>query len=697
MRSLARRALALLALGALPTAWAQCERAPTTSEVTLPGFVAAYYQNFRSDSANDLVDFYGGVCVTAVGGEWTLLADSVRVTDISGAVGLSAPNATFIYGAWRVFARRMVADQDSLRLSDAAVEGPSVAGRSEFVTLDLKTGIIDMVDLELESAAFVVRGDGAVLRGETLSVSGAIVTTCIDVERPAYQIEGLSAAVNLESRSVELTGGHLTLGSLRIPLRETLVLSEESLATFELPVKVQFISDRPLPRPGAGLGIRMVGIPVRSGVTLDIGATGIDTEHETGAVFLLNAVSEVTGAIVTATTGLEAGRPYLDFGVSKPLAPGLTLGLDIFSGAPPARDTRHEGVLSLAYTHSITLADTRPTAQRSSLSLSLGAHAAATVLAPAAAPTFPAVAGARLGGFASAALGSGRTALGTFGLTVRLDGSHYPQQAVQQWGVRLLPSWRLVRGPLSVSLSHDARFTNAASPFGVEVDRLLPRQRTDAVARVAGELWRGPDTRLRALGGTEFTVVPGRSLSGFVQLRAVHELISEPGEPAGFRSLRAGAGLTYRASPWELAASAAVETAGLIDPPSGRDAFAQFSVTASRSDWPVLNRRAEVANVPHMNVELGVNSVFGLVEETGLRSLEVRAAVPFAYSTVELRPFLAFDFAPSIADGLWPEWSAHGLDLTFITCCGSFTVGYLNDRGQWSASMSVDLERRPVR
>lgn len=699
-----RAALALASLSLLSAAWAQCERAPTTSEVTLPGFVAAYYASFRSDSANDLVDFYGGVCVTAVGGEWTVLADSVRVTGLSGALGLIAPNATFIYGAWRISAARLDADEDTLRLSQATVSGPSVAGRSSYVTLDLKTGVIDLSELELESAAFAIRGDGAVLRGETLLVSGAVVTTCIDVERPVYQLEGLSAEVDLASRSVELNGGRLALGELRIPLRETIVLSEETLATFELPVKVQFVSDRTQRRPGAGLGVRMVGIPVQGGVSLDIGATGIDAEHDLGAVLLLNARAELPGeegtrpALVAATAGLEAGRPYLDFEVSRQLSSSLTLGFEIFSGALPARDPRHEGALSLGYRRQLPLPDRRPASQRASASVELSALAAVTALASAVDPTNPWVAGARLGVRADAALSSGSTALGTFTLSLRLDASGYPQQQAHQLGARLVPGWRFTSGPLTASISHEAWFTDSGSPFGVSVDRLTPRQRTEATVRVAGELWRGSASTRRPSLLEPVTTVPAPTLSGFVQLRAVHELVPEANQPPGFRQLRSTFGLSYRVHPWELSSTAAVEVAGLVDPGSGRDSFAQFGVQATRPGWPVLNPGAAEPNVPQAHLELGLNTVFGLTAANpGLRSLEARVAVPLAFRTLEVRPYLAFDFAPTVVSGLLPEWSAHGLEVTFVTCCGSFTVGYLNDRGQWSASMAVDLERRPPR
>lgn len=698
----ARLAFALLALSLVGSALAQCERGPTTSEVTLPGFIAAYYASFRSDTANDLADFYGGVCVTAVGGEWTVLADSVRITGLSGDMALSAPNATFIYGAWRIFARRMEADENHLALSDASVTGPDVAGNSTFVTLDLKTGIIDLSDLELQSAAFVLRGDGAVLRGDNLSVTGAVVTTCIDVARPAYQLEGLSAEVDLANRSVALTGGRVSLGEISIPLRERVVLSEETLASFELPVKVQYLSDEPERRPGSGLGVRMVGIPLSPGVSLDVGATGVDTEHDAAPVALVNVRAQLPAtdggepATVTAIVGVEAGRPHLDFSVARPLTAGLTLDLSIFSGAAPAADVRHDAALALDFRHAVPLDDSRPASRRAGLSISASAFAAVTALVNGDLGIAPSVVGPRLGGSVGAELSSGTTRLGAFALSVDLGSTAYPQHAAQQWSVRLRPSWRLATGPLSATVSHDALFTNSASPFGVAVDLLTPRQRSEATVRLAGELWRSSEPRRQFTRSLLLSLAPPPSIDAFVQVRAVHELIATPRQVAGLRQLRTTIGATYHAEPWEASATAVFEASALIDPSGGQDAFLRLGLQASRAGWPVFNSGAETPNVPSGTLELGLETVYGLAAaDPGLRRLEARAALPLAFRTFEVRPYLAFDFAPTLVAGLAPEWSAHGVDLTFITCCGSLTVGYLNDRGAWSASLAVDLERRP--
>src|SRR5690606_31230946 len=204
---------------------------------------------------------------------------------------------------------------ETLTLKDAKVLGPEVDGGADTLSVDLESGAITMVGLELNSVAFAVRGSGAVLRGESLTLTDAGVSTCIGLETPPYEIVGLRAEVDLAQRSVVLDGGTLRLGLLRLPLQERITISEDRLGAFSLPVRVQTVPDSGnLGRPGAGLGIRLVGLPVGDDVTFDVGATGIDTDHDTGLVALLNIATSIPGSLdsdpattVTSTFGLEAG------------------------------------------------------------------------------------------------------------------------------------------------------------------------------------------------------------------------------------------------------------------------------------------------------------------------------------------------------------------------------------------------------
>ncbi len=669
-----RLLVALLLLGTLGAAAAQCSRGPRTASITLPGFLAVYYQQFTSNAAADTADFYGGVCVTAVGGEWTVLADRVHIGALSADIFIQAKEPTLYMEGWRMSGTELVASTEHLTLTGARFTGPDVGGSAGQLDIDLASGSFTLANLVFTGSSFAVTGEVATLQGAVLQVEGAGVTTCIGPEPPPFAVESSVATIDLDGRAVHLKDGLLRVGNLRIPLRDELDVDERTFSDFEFPVKVANVeasSTSPAQR-GAGLSVRIVGIPLADGVTLEFGATGVNRPGETAPVALLRTAADE--GRMRATVGLEAGAPYLDVGVGAPLTPWLTLSATARSGAAPARRARHEGRIGLEASLPV------PT-----LNGSVGAElfAAMTALTEDAGTSQPDVAGARLGASAtvtasSGPLRAGGVPLGTFGVEVRAQVTRYPYvwgetaavESATQWGVRVAPTWRLVSGPLSASLGYDARFTNEASPFGASVDRLTALQRATGSVAVQGGI-AGP-------------------LSGRLAFSVTYDAFPTPTVSVGFKRLRGSGSLTLASDPWTVALTATVETAGLMNTLPDVGAFVEVDLSATRHGWPEL-----AAGAPYGALELGVNAQYGLLPaSTGLDRLELRAGVPLAFETVELRPFVAVDFAGLLHGGS-PKLSGYGLDATFITCCGSFTLGALNNRGAWGASIAVDLERRP--
>src|SRR5690606_16551157 len=169
------------------------------------------------------------------------------------------------------------------------------------------------------------------------------------------------------------------------------------------------------------------------GVTIDVGATGIDTEHRTGAVALVRFdVEREDSTQIQAAVGLDAGRPFIDVDLERPLTPWLSLVLGARSGALPGRDALHEGLAGLNATVPLSAA-------RGSLRAEV--FSAMTVVAPAMAPTTTTIAGTRMGGAVSISASTSRTPAGTVALTTRAEVSSYPAQDALQWGVRFTPVW----------------------------------------------------------------------------------------------------------------------------------------------------------------------------------------------------------------------------------------------------------------
>lgn len=671
LRGAALRALLVVCAALFGTAAAQCSPGPTTSQVTIPDYLAVYYQQFRSMPEADEVLFYGGVCVTAVGAEWTVFADAVTVTGLNTELGLRAESPRLFWGELRLTAAHMAATEEVLVLQEATVAGPDYSGEAQSIELDVMTGQMQLIDVVLNSVAFAVTGSSAALVGTQLSVEEPELTTCIGMDAPPYAIEGSSATVDLSTRSAVLRQGTLRVGALRVPLDESISVTEESLERFTLPFRFQNVSDRGDPTlPGTGVGARIVDLPLGDGASLDVGVTGLDPEHPTGMVLLVHAAEETDGTEVVATFGLEGSSPLMAVDVTRHMTPWLELELGARTGAEPAQPAHHEARAALEANVPVP-----------AIGGSVGAEVftASTAVSPAGDPTMTSLFGTRVGVSGSVTTSTGATPFGTFTVLASAQTTWYPRQQTSQWGVRLNPRWTLEASPVTASLSYDTWLTNAASPFA-DVDRLSPLSRTRAAVRVGGRLVAWED---------------GGELMGFIGASGVHDGVPVRGEPAGYVSAIAEAGVQYLEGTWTVDASVSSQLAGLLSPESQRDAYVTYVLQGQRAGWPAVVQGTEGPIVPHGAFELRAEALQGLADQVGLRRLELSAAVPFAFPSLELRPFIGFDIAPTILSGGLPELSVHGLDLTFITCCGSLTVGYTNERGAWSASFSIDLERRP--
>lgn len=682
-----RLAVVLVVLGLAATAAAQCSRAPNTSVVTLPDFLAVYYAQFRSLSEQDAAEFYGGVCVTAVGGEWTVIADFVRLDELSGNIRLAAPDPTLYFGEWRVRGTMIQADATGLTLENAVVAGPDVNGSAANLEVSIVTNEVSMRELQLEGSAFAVRGDLAVLEGNALRVEGAGLTTCIGIEQVPYEVLGEVAFVNLTDREVRVQTGALRIGALTVPLRDDIIVSDAAFEDFEFPVRVAFHSGGSS-RLGAGLDIRIVNIPLAPNVDLIVGGTGLDDRHTTQGVLLLEVEAELQEfdavSTVNAVAGLNAGMPYMDFRISRPVTSWLQVEFGAHTGAEPARHALYEGYTRLTATTSLPLFGASSGVRTT---LTGEAFAAITAVTPAAVESVPTVAGPRVGALATSRTTWRATRYSTFTLDAGVEGTYYPAtwgtdspatDPNHQWAIRLVPSWRYVRGPVTLTLGYEARFTNSGSPFPTAIDRVLPLQRLTATGRVSGQLATTSSGVWTGAFGVQVTYDPFFTAT-----------------PAGLKRLTLDGNVQYEVQPWRFRIGARTELSGLIVP-VGRDPFVELSLTARRNGWPVLNPNADSPNVPHGEFQVGLVANYSLIPGAErLARLELNAGVPLTFNSAELRPYLAFNFAPLVNEGLWPAWTGYGLDATFITCCGSFTIGVLSNRGEWSAGISVDLERRP--
>ncbi|MDF1524194.1 MAG: hypothetical protein P1P87_15425, partial [Trueperaceae bacterium] len=248
-------------------------------------------------------------------------------------------------------------------------------------------------------------------------------------------------------------------------------------------------------------------------------------------------------------------------------------------------------------------------------------------------------------------------------LAVRGGAARYPAGGERQDWVEVRPGVSWTAGGLRVGLGHVARWVAGGSPFDDRVDRVVPLQRSEASAawRHAAGAWRHEvDVALRYV----WSDPDGGSAGRPVGLEALGVRWRTVGPVAG----------------GSLEVAARTEWAGRLDPRSGRDAFA-----SGRLAWTGAG------------VEVGVRGTYGLLVDGGWRDVTVFGAWPIeAGPAWTWRPYLAVDLlAIAAGEGVWLR--GHGLDVTWVTCCGTVEAGYRTDEVDGSrTSVSVRLPVRPL-
>ena len=634
--------LALLLLLAAGVASAQCERSPTTSELSIRGFGAAYFHQVRTDSTHDRVDFYGGVCLTGEGVAWTMLAESVTVRGLSGDLSVSAQQPTLHLEGWTMTAANLHADRRELTLETVQVQGKDLSGTATSVTLDLQQGSLRLDGAALRGPTFSVRGTMATVRGNAVTVVYPRISSCTCAGSPLYDVEGSSAQIDLQGQSVVLRDGSLHAGPVTLPLGASLTLSEKALQDLSLPVKVTYLpSDAAAGITGTGLGVTVGPLHLGPGVQADIGATGLDADYPLAGLAMLTGKAGGD----TFRFGKAPGGLRFDMTSDHPVLPWLDAGFDTRVLEPGNRDTLREAVLRLR-------AHTPVPAFRGDAGLQLLAAGSSQE------PATGHVAGARVGANASLRMGTAPAPWGRVTLRATASETLYPDQGASQWGVELQPGYGVRLGPVQVDLGYLARFTDSGLPFTTTLDRLEPAQR--------------PSLDLQAKGAW------GAGWSASATFAARYDLVGSPSVGVGFNRLHVGATVAHRSGAWQLSAGVDSALEGAIAPDGQRAGYLQGSVRLTDGGLE-FGARARTTWAP---------------DPVGLDRLELSAAVPIELPGVELRPYLALNFAPTVTAGALPAISGHGLDVTLVSCCGALQLGYRDQDGTWSVSVSVDLQRR---
>ena len=626
------------------SAWADvCVSVRGSSELTVADLGRVVFRELATDRTADAVRFEGGVCLEIAGERASITANVLVVEGLSTDPVVRATGAVVVAGGWRFGAEDLIADAHSVRLRTVTLSGEDFVALASEIVLDVAAETAWGRDLVAATPWARLDIREATLDADAVAGVGVVLSTCdCPPSEAAVRLEGEHVRVGIHDGMLELRSGTLVAGAVRLPLGHRLEVDLTDVEGLQPPLALVLDERRGWLlslverqqdeiRWGADLALEADATPrwrvlaagevERAGFGVVLSATGVDGRTSTAlplaGAWSLRFSQRVAGG---AAFGVQDASVALRRGADRSLtsvSPGANAAL---FDAGIALSAERRGVVDVA-----------------------SPRAWASVRWDAATRSGPS---------------------GT--LRVRFEGgvtgALTPSAGQTWWGVT--PRWDARVGSLELSLTHVYRAAVGSTPFGRDVDLVVPRQLSTLVLRVRGAPVRADvDVRFDWLADA---TRPGRAIGLERARAAVSATVIEP----------AGVGV-------RVAARATVELAGVLDPRPGRDAFARLGVEAT---WP--DAAPEVA----LDVTLGL-----LGGSIALRDLTLGVGTPLRWDErrLTLRPYLAFDVWPSLRGDGWPALRGHGLGLAWETPYGFVDAAY-RSLPDGSATSSVGF-RVPLR
>ncbi|CAN5883912.1 hypothetical protein BH24DEI2_BH24DEI2_21480 [soil metagenome] len=636
--------LTLLFLTLVNLAWAEpCDafREGRTA-LKVENLGTAYFTVLESALQNGAARLSGGVCVAGAGG-WELRSEAVEVSGLPATPALSAADVTLVFSSWTLQAASLQTDTDTLTLNDPVFRSGTLQGRADAAVFGALRSDISLSGVAVTGKGFRVEGAMATLEGERLVFQDALATTCVCAEDALYVIRAPTASYDLTREAVRIEGGKLLIGAVQVSL-PNIDVTPEKLKNLTFPVRVEYVSDNNVTGVrGTGLGIRVPAIGLGDGLKLEVGAFGFDTAYPVNVVLLAHYRDDrLAFDVGRAAKGVPA-----DITLTEALTPAVSASFAVYNRDWRDEDFLHEGVFALQASERVTLFEPND------LALGAGGFAAASYQF-----LGEPVSGPRLGVYQELRFLSPPSRAGRFGVSARAELTTYPGLDRTQVGFGFRPSWAGNYGPLRVNVAWDSVWTNQASPFGVSLDRLEPRNLLVLGASVDGDL--------------------GPALHGTFSVSARYDFLGPSGGAFsdGIETLALGAVLSYRAASFELTPFFRAELAPLFNERlrGETDSFVEVGLDLDADPWSFgLTFRADPL-------------------APKITKLEARTSFPITLNAVTVKPFLAFDFAPTLTAGQFPRVSGHGLEVTYRSCCGTLVVGYRQLENTFTTSFAVRFE-----
>ena len=635
-----RRLGTVLLLALFGTAAAQCSIAAGSEldNLTLEGFGSAYFENLRFDQAADEAEFYGRVCIAGVG--WTLLTERVVLTGLSSELHFSAFEPELHTPNLTVTGLELNATEEVMILTDVVLVGQELSGSADRLEFDLASNVLTLTSPVLQGRSLLAIGERATLDGSELSISQAIVTTCLCSDAPLYTVRGSRVGFDLITEIFTVAEGSIHIGPLTLELAAELEVDPEDFDQLEVPFSITFEPDLP-GDAGEGLGFELPNLDLARDISVQLDLAGLDGGHPLSGTALLRGRQRG----VRFDIGVVDGGVSSEIVIAKRLLPWLEAHFEVRNFDREAADRLHEGLLGL--TAAVALPISPPLG-------SLGVEAHTFAAASSQTPARDTVSGARLGARLGASYLAPTTRFGRGALEVQVEATLYPDADARQFAARIAPSWTVVAGPLALELGYLRLWSDEGSPFSTRLDLLEPQSRLAAELDLA-------------------TVLAGLEVAAGIDLG--YDLL----DPGWSRLRGSGAlGLALDTSD-RLELTVEADLLGLLSDDEDDEAWFEAGVGWSRQ---LGGGMAELAVRLHSDVETA---------PAALSWIDVSAAYPFVGDGALLTPYLAFDLAPLLR-GRGPLLSGHGLDLMWYSCCGTLLLGYRFDRQGFSTTLGVRLD-----
>ena len=623
------------------------------TRLELVDFGIAYSEDFKFSSKDDRLELYSGACIKRETGDvWQLEADSIVIENASVELELRAEAVSFQFDGWLLTAEMLISGRELFQFDTVKITKDDMQVNAASLKLDLETDQFVLTDANaLYRNEFQISGQTMNITDSEVVFTDAYVTTCMCEEDHLYDVRSPTIVYDSATKVLTLSDANLTFGDSVIPLGENYKINNKIDLQFPTPF-LDYSGD---------LELALRNIVLAAGVALDIGAQGVDAEHEFNPYGLLKLnLNEATtpglggtlsGVLGKAPSGLQADLTYV-----TPIAEGLSLDIGTRNHDWAAAEYLHDVFAGLSY-RTVPVNNVLETGTLEVISRVFAALTSQDIATES-------VVGPRLGLSIANNYAYGSPQQGLFRVTVVPEATYYPSQSDFQYAVAFIPSLFFQTNGFSFNTSYTHKITNAASPFTSDADKAAEIRTMNMslgfndVSPEGHTFGLSTNTIVDFFQNTEVNQSPIRTIG----LNVSSTIKGEEGSQREFKPYLNA----------ELARLVTgIEDAGL-DNAYSKD-FLQFGMDSFFDDW-----------------EVGLRARFNPVvkeEETFVEVLEMGLGLPLRQGEFLLKPYIGINFAGLLEDSYELGVSTYGLSASY-ECCGDASAFFQVRDGNLSTGLT---------